>query len=255
MEHSAFEILTICSFVFFAGIIDAIAGGGGLITVPTYLAFGIPPHVTLGTNKLVSCSGTTFSVSRFIHSGLINWKVSVPAIIFSFIGSFIGTKVILLLNPKIVVYLLLIVVPLTLFVTVKVRNFGETHHFSNHENIKGMFWKISLIGFVCGFYDGFYGPGTGTFLILGLTVLLHFNLKNASANAKIINYASNLAATISFVLAGNIDYRVAGFAILASVAGNWFGTGLALKKSVTIIKPVFKFVLVLLLFKCIYDLV
>ena len=149
-------------------------------------------------------------------------------------------------------YLLLIITPLIL-----VLNHFQTKKSKDSEvqvTTAGII-KATGIGFVLGSYDGFFGPGTGTFFIIALVWFLNFNLKSASANARLLNYASNFSAFISFLILGKIIWSVAALGIVASLVGNYFGSQMMMKNADKIIKPIFTFVLVLLMCKCAYELI
>ena len=183
-------VLLICGGVFLAGFMDAIAGGGGIISVPVYLmAFsGLPTHFVLGTNKLSSCIGTAFSTARFIHQGYVHWRLFLPAA---------GLAVA---------------------------------------------------------YDGYYGPGTGTFLMLVFIHLGKMDTRHAAGGVKVINLASNIGGVCSALMAGTVVLGVGLAAALASILGHYLGAGLAIRNGSKIVRPAVVVVLLLLLVKVISEL-
>ena len=252
MDLSSIQYLLIFIFVSFAGFVDSIAGGGGLITIPTYMALGIPSELILGTNKLVSTSGGSVAVFRYIKSGVINFRVIIFGIIFGLIGASIGANLATHLDSKNMTYILIIIVPIIFIL----------NHYRNKilvaEPIKldytPLIIRCSLIGLVIGGYDGFFGPGTGTFLIVAMVLFMNMQIHEASASARIINFTSNISAFIVFFTKGLIAWEVAIVAITASILGNYLGSSFVVKGNTSVIKKVFNFVLAGLLAKAIFDI-
>lgn len=253
MTNTVEMLLIICPMVFLAGFADAIAGGGGLISLPAYLFTGLPVHLAYGTNKFSAAFGTLFSTLRFMKSGQINRFSSFTAAAGALAGSFPGAEIALALNDRFLKYCLLVLLPLiAIFVMVK-RDFGEER--SDPGGRKKVFFLSLGVGFSMGVYDGFFGPGTGTFLIIAFTVLIGFDLRTAAGNTKVVNLASNAAALIAFLTAGKVVYILALPAAVFGIFGNWLGTGLAIKNGRKIIRPVFIVVLILLFVKIITDII
>jgi uncharacterized membrane protein YfcA len=251
--ETARMLLILCPLVFFAGLVDSIAGGGGIIALPAYLFTGLPIHLAYGTNKFASSFGTLFATGRFIKRRQIHFSSAVSSALTALLGSFWGAQAALAMDEKYLQYLLLILLPGIAVLILTRHNFGaEPPSFQLPQSkIIGF---SGLIGLAIGAYDGFFGPGTGTFLILANTVILGFDLKRASGNAKIGNLASNVAAVAAFVAGGKVLFWVGIPAALCSILGNWIGSGLALKNGAKIIRPVFIGVLGLLLIKIGLDL-
>jgi uncharacterized membrane protein YfcA len=248
MEATTYLFLIVAGF--FAGLVDSMAGGGGLISLPALVAAGVPPHIALGTNKLQSCLGTMVGTSRFLKRGLIVLPVALPAAILSALGSLAGSRTALALSSEHLMALIPPLIVLVGLITFLRRGFGNEDHFGA-ASAKEIF-LASAIGFVIGFYDGFFGPGTGSFLVFLFVALLHFGFLRANAAAKLVNLGSNVAALISFALAGKI-LLVAGLAMAAAnIAGNLVGAGLAIRKGSALIKPVFGLVLAALLVKIVF---
>lgn len=238
--------------IFLAGFIDSIAGGGGLISLPSYFLLGLPPHMAYGTNKFSSCIGTAFSVFRFIRSKRVHMQSAVASVFSAVLGSAIGARIVLLLDEKYLRYCLIALLPVIAVFVLSRRGFGEGKT-KNLSDRKIIFLSI-LSGLLIGTYDGFFGPGAGSFLILAYTGLMGFDLTTSSGNAKIVNLASNIGALTTFILNDKVFFAVAVPAAAFGILGNWIGSGLAIKDGAKIIKPVFVGVLVLLFLKISYDL-
>lgn len=252
MDLAVLDYFIIFILIGFAGFVDSIAGGGGLITVPTYISMGIPAHLVLGTNKTVSTIGTTVSIFRYWKSGLIYWRFMFPGIIASLIGSTIGAKSSAYLTKEIMLTIIVFIIPIILFLQNKIDVKGKSRSLLKMDFVSG--FKCTFIGFFIGAYDGIFGPGTGTFLMIAFVMVLHMNYKEASANGRIINYISNLAAFSVFLYEGKIYWPIAGVAACGAILGNYLGSGLIINKADKIVGPMFKVVLSGLLAKCIYDL-
>ncbi|MFA7057468.1 MAG: TSUP family transporter [Candidatus Cloacimonadales bacterium] len=238
--------------IFLAGLIDSMAGGGGLISIPAYLAAGLPPHFALGNNKFSSANGTIFSTIRFFRNNLIDTKVALFSAVFALIGSFFGTKTVLYLSPNFLNILLIIALPVIAFIIIFNKKLGQVNNSSSVSMKKKLITAV-IAGLAIGFYDGFFGPGTGSFLILIYTSVLHYDFVVANANAKVVNLASNLAAVATFIASGKVNYEIAIPAAICGILGNLTGSQLVIKKGNAFIKPVFVFVLMLLLVKVIWD--
>jgi hypothetical protein len=257
MHFTGFEYVAIYLLVTLAGVIDSIAGGGGLITIPTYIAFGVPNAFILGINKFVATTGTSFAVFRYIRNKKVIWNMVWATSIAAILGSIVGAKLSAILSNQWMVYLLLMIIPVVFFFNqfyLKKKSLHSQHPIPL--STANMIFRSILIGLVIGCYDGFFGPATGTFFLIAYVYLLNNTLPEASANGRIVNYASNIGAVISFLVAGRVVFHlVTAIAALGFITGNWIGSGLAIRKEAAIIKPVFNVVLILLLAKCVYDVV
>lgn len=251
MEIELWQYFVVFLLIGFSGFIDSIAGGGGLISVPTYLALGLPAELILGTNKCVSSSGTTFAVFRYIKNGTIVWQTVSYAIVAALIGSAVGASLSSYLSRSLIFTLLLVVIPILFYMQSRHQLVQSTKPELTHRQIV---FRATAAGLFIGGYDGIFGPGTGTFLLLAFMVFLHMKTREASANARIVNYASNISAFIYFLIQGHIFWPVAMVAIAGSICGNWIGSGLVLRNADKVVVPAFRFVLVLLMLKCGYDL-
>lgn len=246
------QLLIVCSLVFFAGFMDSIAGGGGIISLPAYLAAGIPPHMALGSNKFSSVIGLTVSSSRFLKSRKVHVKAALIAAVGALGGSAIGARLALFLDERYLQYILIGSLPLLAVFILRNKRVGDQTVPKDHSGTKTLVLS-GLAGLIIGCYDGFFGPGAGTFLIIVFNAVIGFDLLTSSGNAKIVNFASNLAAVITFLSTGNVMFSLSIPAAAFSITGNYLGTKLALKNGAKLIKPMFIVVLSLLLIKIIYD--
>jgi len=243
----------VCPLVFLGGVIDAVAGGGGLITLPAYLLAGLPPHLASGTNKCGNAFGTFLSTGRFLKRGDVHLPSALAGGAGALIGAWAGANLNMIVPEQALYYLMLAVVPVMAVFLLLKRDFGTENH--SDQFTQGQLIAMGLgIGVAIGGYDGFFGPGAGTFLMLAFTGLCRFDLLTASGNTKVANSASNLAALATFALAGQVLWAVGIPAALCGIAGNYVGSGLALKGGAKVIRPMFFVVLLLLLIRLIYDL-
>ena len=242
--------LIVCPLVFLAGFIDSIAGGGGLISLPAFMIAGVPPHMALGTNKLSSTMGTTVSTIRYGKNGFIHGKIAIAASVAALIGSPIGANLSLLISETMIKNMMIVVLPVVAFYVLRNKNMGEGEGIDTLPENRVLVISI-LAAFVVGMYDGFYGPGTGTFLILILTGVAKMNIKKASGLTKVINLSSNVAALVTFVVNGKVLYPL-GFAAAAfCIMGHYIGSGMVVSNGRKIVRPVVLVVLAILFIKII----
>lgn len=257
MDAASIQPLTfalLCLLIFLAGFVDSIAGGGGLISLPAYLMAGLPPHLAAGTNKLSASMGTTVSTIRYFRHGRVHVAAALASAALAFPGSFLGARAALALPSEGFRTAMLVLIPAAALL-VLTRKTGADEEDAREPKLRGFaFWALAgLIGFAIGFYDGFFGPGAGTFYLMLHHLVLGFGQRTSSGNAKLINLSSNYAAFFGFLLSGQILW-IAGLAAgVCGIAGNWLGSGLAIRKGSKAIKPVFALVLALLFAKVLYD--
>ncbi|MCP4181080.1 MAG: TSUP family transporter [bacterium] len=233
MEIATHTLLILLIVVFIAGFIDSIAGGGGLLTVPAYLLSGFPPDFALGTNKLVNCSGSGVAIINFIKNNKFTKEILVVGIITAAVGSVIGTKSVLLFDPTTTGKLITFLLPVGMAsLLIPKKSKGIKSHVTNRD----IYLLTPLICFTFGFYDGFFGPGTGSFLAILFFSVMRLDLTTATGNAKIYNFVSNLGSLITFIFAGKIFYLAALPLIGAAMAGNYLGSYMAIKKGNNFIK-------------------
>ena len=252
MPLTARMLLIVLVGVFLASFVDGVAGGGGIISVPTYFLAGLPAHLALGTNKLSSGIGTVVSTLRFIRGGYVDWPLAVPSIVLALFGAHLGTRLQLTLDERALKWLLLAVLPIVALVVLRQKKFSEEPGNIDRRRQALIVLAASL---VVGAYDGFYGPGTGTFLILIYCSLAKMDLRTASGNVKLVNLASNVGALATSLLAGKVFIVLGLIGAAASVAGHYLGSGLAIRDGSKIVRPVILLVLALLAIKVISELV
>lgn len=236
---------------FIASFVDAVAGGGGLITVPAYLASGIPAHVALGTNKVSSSIGTVASALKFATSGKVNWELSKKILPFSFIGALLGVKTVVLIDSKYLYPIAIVLLLLVLIYTMVNKSLGEENNFAglNSDNVN----VGRVMGVVMGFYDGFFGPGTGSFLIFALIRIFKLDFTNASGNAKILNLTSNLASMFLFIFLGKVNFFYSVPIGIIMIFGATLGAKTAVTRGTKFIKPMFLVVTSIVLVKMVAE--
>ncbi len=244
-------VALVCAGVFCASFMDAIGGGGGIISLPCYLLAGFPVHYALGTNKLSSCIGTVASTVRYVKNGCVDWLLAIPSIFLALIGAHLGTRLQLTVDERYLKLLLLAVLPIIAAVLLKKKDLPEQRVAMNEWLRRAIVWGFSL---VVGTYDGFYGPGTGTFLLLAFCYLAKLDVRTASGNVKLVNLASNVGALATSLAAGKVLIPIGLLAAVFSTAGQYLGAGLALKNGSKIVRPVILLVLVLLTGKVLLEL-
>ena len=244
-------VLMVCLGVFCASFMDAIGGGGGIISVPSYLLAGIPAHLALGTNKLSSCIGTVASTVRYVANGYADWGLGIPSIALALVGAHLGTRLQLMMDEQFLKILLLFVLPVIAVVILKQKHLPEQRGEMNEWARRAIDWIASLD---IGAYDGFYGPGTGTFLLLVFCYLAKVDVRTASGNVKLVNLASNVGALATSLAAGKVLIPLGLVSAVFATAGQYLGAGLALKNGSKIVRPVILVVLTLLAGKVLLEL-
>ena len=238
----------ICPLLFLAGLVDAIGGGGGLISLPAYLLAGVPVHQAIATNKLSSACGTALTTVRFIKEGLVNWKIAIPTIVCAMLGSSLGANLSIRVPESTMELVLLVVLPVVAFVVLNPKIFHDNAECEILLDKK--LWITAVTSsFLVGMYDGFYGPGTGTFLIIAFTVFAKLDIRTANAQAKVINLTTNITSLTIFLLNGQAVILLGLAAAVCNMAGNYIGANLALTRGSKITRPVILLVLGLLFLK------
>lgn len=245
MELTLTTFLIVCPLLFLAGFVDSIAGGGGLISIPAFLMAGLSPHAAIATNKLGAFGGLALSTGRFVKSGCVSFKLAVPSVISAIAGSALGAYLSLLVNEKIMAYILVIILPLSALLVLNKKLFNDNGSDQVVLDRRTYITAISA-AFIIGAYDGFYGPGTGTFLIIAFTAFAHLSLKTANGQAKVINLTTNITSLTVFLLNGQVLIPIGLAACAFNMLGGYIGAGLALQNGAKIVKPIILFVLLLL---------
>ena len=244
------QYLIVCPLVFLAGLVDSIAGGGGLISLPAYLISGVPAHLALGTNKMSSTMGTVVSTARLARHGYLRGRVKAAAWAgaAAIAGSCIGAQLALMVPDSVIRHMMIVVLPVVAYYVMRSKNMGQEKARAGISRRRQTGVAVGA-GFVIGIYDGFYGPGTGTFLILILTGLGGMDMGTAAAETKVINLSSNVAALATFLLTGNVYYPLGLAGGLCCIAGHYLGSGMVVHNGQRIVRPVVLLVLAILFVK------
>lgn len=218
-----------------AGWIDSIAGGGGLITLPALLAAGLPPHVALGTNKLQSTFGSFTASFNHVRKGVVDLRRALWGIVFTAIGAAAGAAVVQLINSELLEKIIPILLLAILVYFIFSPRLGD--HDSPPRMTANLFHLIFGLGL--GFYDGVFGPGTGSFWAFAYVSLMGFNLLRASGYTKVMNFTSNILSLITFAIGGNVTLMIGVVMGAGQIIGAYFGSHMAIKRGARFIRPVF----------------
>lgn len=254
MEWQISQLFIICPLIFIGGIVDAIGGGGGLITLPAFMIAGFPVHFAIGTNKVSSAMGTSIAFTKFLIDGYMPLKLSACGIVFALLGSSLGAETALLISDKIFQILMLVILPLTAVYVFKSQNLLKEERDSQAITSK-TFIICVLVAFSMGFYDGFYGPGAGTFMLLSMAGVAKLSVQKANGVTKAINFATNIAALAVYLINGKVILVVGITAGLFSIAGNYIGAKFFEKGGSRAVRPVILFVLSLFFVRCLWQFI
>ena len=247
------ELVTLFLAAFLAGAVDAVVGGGGLIQIPAL--FAVYPAESaarlFGTNKCASVVGTANACWRYARQVEMPWRTILPAAVCAFLFSYAGAAAVAWLPKESIRPLILVLLIFAAGYTLMRKDFGSLHQPAHAGRRELVF--ASLLGAVIGFYDGFFGPGTGSFLIFLFVRFFGFDFLHASASAKVVNVATNLAALLYFVPNGHVLPLLAAAMALANVTGSLAGTWLALRHGSAFIRRVFLAVVSVLIVKFAWD--
>ena len=252
-DFGAITLISLIVLSFIAGFIDSVVGGGGLIIIPALL-ISLPktPLATIfGTNKISALSGTSIAAFQYAKRIKFNYKLLFPIAICAGIASFTGAKIVSYINvDTLKPFILVVLIAIAIYTFLK-KDLGseQTKTLSFNKQLK----YGSLIGIVVGFYDGFFGPGTGSFFVLGFVVILGFEFIEASAYSKVINCMTNISALIVFIRQGNYILELAILMAISNMLGNFIGTRQAMKKGNTFVRTVFLAIVTLMIIRYGYD--
>lgn len=254
MEWNISQMLIICPLIFLGGFVDAIGGGGGLITLPAYMIAGLPVHAAIGTNKISSAMGTSIAFTKFMRDGYMPLKLSVVGIICALTGSSIGAKTALLISDRALRMTMLVILPVTAWYVFRSQDLLKEES-ATHDQITMRTYIVSaLVGLGLGFYDGFYGPGAGTFMLLLMAGAAKLSVQKANGVTKAINFATNIAALGVYFMNGKVILPLGLTAGIFSIAGNYIGARFFERGGSKIVRPVILVVLSLFFVRVIYDL-
>ncbi|MDM8524059.1 TSUP family transporter [Desulfococcaceae bacterium HSG8] len=218
-----------------AGFVDSIAGGGGLLALPVLLSAGLPPQIALGTNKFQGTFGTLSSSYNFIRKGKVNLRECFVGILYTLIGAALGAWIVQLLAPGFLKHMVPILLFLVLIYTIFSKNLG----YEEQPPIMGKHAFYLIFGTGLGFYDGFFGPGTGSFWMAGCCIFLGVNMTRSAGISRVMNLTSNVAALSVFIIGGNVRFPEAICMGLGQLIGARIGSNLAIQKGASFIRPVF----------------
>lgn len=250
MDIDVFSVLALFFFGFIGAFINSIVGGGGLITLPALLFVGLPPATAIATNKLAASLGNFTSMMTFLQAGKIDVKMLGPIVPFVFIGSMLGAFTVHQIDSEILRPLVLILLIAVLIYTLIKKDFGKVGEGGKAMGKKKLVGLLLLI--ILGFYDGFFGPGTGSFMIFVL-LFMGFNFIDASGSSKLLNFTSNLAALIMFLFLGAVNFTYGLIMGAAMILGAYAGSKIALSKGTEFIRLLFIIVTSILILKNGYD--
>jgi len=252
-DYSLLTLLILSLLAFMAGFIDAVVGGGGLIQLPALLVTlpNSPLPTVFGTNKIAALSGTTIAAFQYAKRIKFNIKLLAVISIASFIASYFGAKIVSIINPatlKPIILVILIAIAIYTFIKKDLGKIETKQLTLSRQLISG-----AAIGLVIGFYDGFFGPGTGSFFVLAFVVILGFEFVQASAYAKIVNCMTNISALIVFVRQGNYIIGIAILMAIFNITGSIIGSKMALKRGNSFIRIFFLGIVTIMILRYGYD--
>ncbi|MCR4936046.1 MAG: TSUP family transporter [Oscillospiraceae bacterium] len=238
--------LIVCPLVLLAGFVDAIGGGGGLISLPAYLLAGLPAHSAIATNKLSSTCGTALATVRFARRGLMHWRTAWPSMAAGLAGSWCGAHLSMLVDSAVLERVLYLVLPLTALLVLRKDALRDE---APRREDGGRRTALIAAGasLLIGVYDGFYGPGTGTFLILAYSLLAGMDVRSANGQCKAVNLTTNVTSLLVYLRGGQVLLALGLAAAVCNMLGNWLGAGMAIRAGSRITRPIILLVLLLLL--------
>ena len=247
MEFSVFSLqgLLLGVTFFFSGVIDAVCGGGGLLSMPMYMAVGFPAHYVTGTNQCSIFFGGVTSLLRYMKAKRIHWPTALITGPLAIFGAFLGAKLNLVLPERILEIVMVMLIPVAAAVILMKRDFGSENRVAEISSGRKLFGAL-FIGLVVGAYQGFYGAGSGAFFMLGFCLLHKLDLTMASGNTKFVAFCANISSAATFAFSGMVVWPAVLLATVFNVASSYIGAGLAMKKGAKVIRPMFLFVLALL---------
>lgn len=231
-----------------AGFVDAIAGGGGLIALPVILSIGLPPQLALGTNKLQGTFGTLSSSYHFFRKGQVDFRKALPGILFTFAGAAAGTLVVQRLDSSFLGRIVPVMLAGVLVYTFLSRKMGTTQTVPK----MAAFRFYLLFGLGLGFYDGFFGPGTGSFWMAGFCVFMGFDMTRSAGFTRTMNFTSNIVSLTVFIIGGNVLFSVGLLMAAGQIVGARLGSNLAIQNGARFIRPIFMAVVGLTVARLIY---
>ncbi len=231
-----------------AGFVDAIAGGGGLIALPILLSAGLPPQVALGTNKFQSSFGSFTASVQYIRSGQVYLKAVVSGIVWTAIGATTGALIVQMIAPGFIQHLIPVMLLAVFSYALVVKEFGVRDNLARMP--ASVFYAV--FGMALGFYDGFFGPGTGSFWTAAFVLLMGFNMTRAAGHTRVLNFTSNFVALVMFVLGGQVIYSIGLCMAAGQAIGARLGARMAIRRGAGFIRPVFLTMVFLTIVRLLY---
>lgn len=253
MDLSITSFLIVCPICFLVGIMNASVGGGGLVSLPAMLLVGLPPHMAIGTNKLQAICGLSVATFRYARSGLIELKLALPTVACALAGSLVGSHFSLSVSETVLNYIIVFVLPIVAFVVFKKDSFVDDAD-KDLVLTKRTYLTACACSFAIAAYDGFYGPGAGTFYVIALCLVAQLGARHASAHAKVVNLVTNVVATVVFLVNGQVCVPLGLAGGLCGMIGAWMGAGLVIKDGARVMKPLIALAFVMLLAKLLLGL-
>ena len=233
----------------FAGLVDSIAGGGGLIALPALLSVGVPPQAALGTNKFQSMFGVFTAARHYRENGLVKFREERTGFFITFIGAGLGAWTVQQVDPHLLGYIIPVFLLFIAVYTIFSPSLGKQQTVSKIS--KERFFII--FGSLLGFYDGFFGPGVGAFWAVAFMSLLGYEIRKATAHTKVMNLSSNIISVIVFSLGGSVMFLYGAVMAAGQIIGARIGSGLAVKNGIKIIRPLYIMVVFATIAKLLYE--
>ena len=250
----SFQALLCCLAFFFAGIVDSITGGGGLITIPVMLATGIPVHYITGTNQCSAWIGSGVASYKFVRSGNIHLRSVFITLPFAIIGSYIGARLNLIVPDRYLKVFMLVTIPIIAVFIFSNKQLGEEDHSDEQSTMAIVLWSV-FIGLVLGGYQGFYGPGSGLFFMLAYAACLKLDLVKATGNTRFVIVIASIASVFAYASSGNVLWNLSIILNVFYIIGSYLGAVLVIRNGARIIRPIMICVVGLLIIKIVFDMV
>lgn len=238
--------LVLYAAFFLAGMMDAVIGGGGLITMPSFLAVGFPARYISGTTICAGCPGSFISFGKFAASGQVDWRSALPAVPTAIIGSLLGARLNVCISEDVLEKIMVVLIPVVAVIMIFNKDLGE-EDLSGTFSKRRLYFQSAIIGLAVGTYHGFYSVGAGMFYILAFALINKMKLTLASGNAKLVVISANISGTLTYAFSDAVVWKLALPAMAFNIAGNYLGARLALSKGAKIIRPMFYVVIALLM--------
>jgi cupin 2 domain-containing protein len=250
-QHYNVLLIFLLCMGFLAGFVDAIAGGGGLVSLPALVYTGMPIATVLGTNKLQASFGTSVAVYQYYKSGLINILTVYRGLVMGFIGTALGATTVNYISNHFMRY----IVPFLLLGVFIFNLLNKRLGVVADKQRMNEILFFSVFGFILGFYDGFFGPGTGNFWIIAIVFFLGYTFLDASGYAKVLNLKSNLVSLSIFLFYGKVNFIFAMIMALGNIIGNYVGSKLVILRGSKLVRPFFMFVVLVNIIISFYELI